>query len=78
MVTGYTGYRLFVNGQQVEEDIGPWAKWTDPETVNIAPYLRAGHNVIAATRTHRTGILTEDIYAAAGRSALKRRGLETA
>ncbi len=48
VVTGYTGYRLFVNGQQVEEDIGPWAKWTDPETVNIAPYLRAGHNVIAA------------------------------
>lgn len=48
VVTGYTGYRLFVNGKQVEEDIGPWAKWTDPETVNIAPYLRAGRNVIAA------------------------------
>ena len=48
VVTGYTGYRLFVNGKQVEEDIGPWAKWTDPETVNIAPHLRAGRNVIAA------------------------------
>lgn len=48
IVTGYTGYRLFVNGQQVEEDIGPWAKWTHPETVNVAPYLRAGKNVIAA------------------------------
>jgi hypothetical protein len=48
IVTGYTGYRLFVNGQQVEEDIGPWAKWTHPETVNLGPHLRPGKNVIAA------------------------------
>lgn len=48
VITGYTGYRLYVNGSQVEEDIGPWAKWENPETVNLAPYLRAGQNVIAA------------------------------
>lgn len=47
VVTGYTGYRLFVNGKQVEEDIGPWARWTNPETVNITSYLQPGKNVIA-------------------------------
>lgn len=48
VVTAYTGYRLFINGQQVEEDIGPWAKWTHPETVDVTKYLRSGKNVIAA------------------------------
>jgi len=48
IVTAYTGYRLFVNGHQVEEDIGPWAKWTHPEIVDVTKYLRAGENVVAA------------------------------
>ncbi len=48
VVTGYTGYRLFVNGKQVEEDIGPWAKWTHPESLDITSYLQAGKNVVAA------------------------------
>ncbi len=48
IVTGYTGYRLFINGKQVEEDIGPWAKWTHPESLDITAYLHAGKNVVAA------------------------------
>ena len=37
VVTAYTGFRLFVNGVKVEEEIGPWAKWTHPESFNITP-----------------------------------------
>ncbi len=48
VVTAYTGFRLFVNGEMVEEEIGPWAKWTHPESLNITPHLREGENVIAA------------------------------
>ena len=48
VVTGYTGYRLFINGKKVEEEIGPWAKWTHPESINITPLLRQGENVMAA------------------------------
>ncbi len=48
VVTAYTGFRLFVNGVMVEEEIGPWAKWTHPESFNITPHLREGRNVIAA------------------------------
>ncbi len=48
VVTAYSGYRLFVNGQKIEEEIGPWANWEKPETFNIVPYLKAGENVIAA------------------------------
>jgi len=47
VVTAYTGFRLFVNGVKVEEEIGPWAKWTHPESFNITPDLREGENVIA-------------------------------
>lgn len=46
-VTGYTGYQLFINGRKVYEEIGPWAKWTHPESLNVAKYLRPGRNVIA-------------------------------
>lgn len=46
-VTAFSGYRLFVNGKKLEEEIGPWARWTHPETFNVAPYLRQGKNVIA-------------------------------
>ena len=48
VVTAYTGFRLFVNGVMVEEEIGPWAKWTHPESFNITSHLREGRNVIAA------------------------------
>ncbi|NOX56667.1 MAG: hypothetical protein GXP27_19920, partial [Planctomycetes bacterium] len=48
IVTAYTGYRLFVNGVKVEEEIGPWARWTRPESINITPHLRKGTNVLAA------------------------------
>lgn len=48
IVTGVSGFRLFINGKKVEEDIGPWATWDYPKSVNIQPYLRQGKNVIAA------------------------------
>ena len=47
-VTGYTGYQLFLNGHKVYEEIGPWAQWTHPESLNVAKYMRKGQNVIAA------------------------------
>ncbi len=47
IVTAFSGYRLFVNGVKLEEEIGPWARWTHPETFNITPFLREGENVIA-------------------------------
>jgi hypothetical protein len=47
-VTAYTGYQLFINGKQVEEEIGPWAKWTHPKTLNVTHYLRPDKNTIAA------------------------------
>jgi len=48
IVTGVSGFRLFINGKKVEEDIGPWATWTYPKSVNIKPFLKEGKNVIAA------------------------------
>ena len=48
LVSGYTGYRLFVNGTKVEEEIGPWANWTHPESLNVTSLLKKGENVIAA------------------------------
>ena len=48
LVSGYTGYRLFVNGTKVEEEIGPWADWTHPESLNATSLLKTGENVIAA------------------------------
>jgi glycosyl hydrolase family 106( putative alpha-L-rhamnosidase)/glycosyl hydrolase family 2 len=47
-VTADNGYRLFVNGVKIEEEIGPWANWKVPESFNIAAHLRKGENVIAA------------------------------
>ncbi len=47
VVTAYSGYRLFVNGVKLEEEIGPWSNWTRPESFTVTPYLREGENVIA-------------------------------
>ena len=46
-VTAFSGFRLFINGQKIEEEIGPWANWETPETFSITPYLKEGKNVIA-------------------------------
>ncbi len=46
-VSAFSGYRLYVNGQKVGEEIGPWSNWRKPETYTITPYLREGENVIA-------------------------------
>ncbi len=46
-ITAVSGFRLFINGQKVEEDIGPWATWKYPKTVDIAPFLCEGKNEIA-------------------------------
>ncbi|MFV1965796.1 MAG: glycosyl hydrolase, partial [Pirellulaceae bacterium] len=48
VVTAYTGYRLFINSEMIHEEIGPWARWTHPESFNVAHHLRKGKNVIAA------------------------------
>jgi hypothetical protein len=42
-----SGFRLFVNGTKVEEEIGPWANWKKPETFTVTPLLHKGQNVIA-------------------------------
>ncbi|MCL4695202.1 MAG: alpha-L-rhamnosidase N-terminal domain-containing protein, partial [Candidatus Hydrogenedentes bacterium] len=42
-----SGFRLFVNGEKIEEEIGPWANWQKPETFTITPVLRKGRNTIA-------------------------------
>ena len=47
VVTAYTGYRLYVNGVKVEEEIGPWANWRRPETFDVARHLHPGENVVA-------------------------------
>jgi hypothetical protein len=56
VVTGVSGFRLFINGQKAEEDIGPWASWDYPKSVNIKPYLREGKNVLAAWGQFYKGI----------------------
>lgn len=48
IVSGVSGFRLFVNGVKVDEDIGPWATWNYPKSINIKPYLKEGENVFAA------------------------------
>ena len=48
VVTGVTGYKLFINGEKVHEEIGPWANWDYPENINIKQYLKEGKNTIAA------------------------------
>jgi len=47
-VTGFTGFRLFINGKKIEDDIGPWATWNYPKSINIKPYLKEGKNLFAA------------------------------
>ncbi len=42
IVTGVSGFRLFVNGHKVDDDIGPWATWDYPKSVDIKPYLKEG------------------------------------
>jgi hypothetical protein len=56
IVTGVSGFRLFVNGKKVEDDIGPWATWDYPKSVNILPYLKKGKNVFAAWGQFYKGI----------------------
>lgn len=56
IVTGVSGFRLFVNGKKVEEDIGPWATWDYPKSVNIKPFLKEGKNVFAAWGQFYNGI----------------------
>ncbi len=46
-VSAFSGYRLFVNGTKVEEEIGPWSDWHKPETFTVTPLLHKGRNVIA-------------------------------
>jgi hypothetical protein len=56
IVTGVSGFRLFVNGQKVDDDIGPWATWDYPKSVDIKPYLKEGKNVFAAWGQFYKGI----------------------
>ncbi len=56
IVTGVSGFRLFVNGNKVDDDIGPWATWDYPKSVDIAPYLKEGENIFAAWGQFYTGI----------------------
>jgi hypothetical protein len=56
IVTGVSGFRLFINGEKVEEDIGPWATWDYPKSVNIRPYLKEGNNVFAVWGQFYKGI----------------------
>lgn len=55
VATGLTGFILYVNGQKVEEEIGPWVDWDYPERIDIQPYLREGKNVIAAQGQYYSG-----------------------
>lgn len=45
--SAFSGYRLFVNGTRIEEEIGPWSNWRQPGSFTITPHLREGENVIA-------------------------------
>lgn len=47
VVSAYSGFRLWINGKKIEEEIGPWANWRKPESFTITPYLREGENVVA-------------------------------
>lgn len=46
-VSAYSGFRLWINGKKIEEEIGPWANWRKPESFTITPHLRKGENVVA-------------------------------
>ncbi len=56
IVSGVSGFRLFVNGRKVDDDIGPWATWDYPKSVDILPYLKEGKNVFAAWGQFYKGI----------------------
>jgi len=56
IVTGVSGFRLFVNGKKVHDDIGPWATWDYPKSVDVTPYLKEGKNVFAAWGQFYKGI----------------------
>jgi len=56
IVSGVSGFRLFVNGHKVDDDIGPWASWDYPKNADITPYLKEGKNVIAAWGQFYKGI----------------------
>ncbi|MFP4499684.1 MAG: glycosyl hydrolase [Candidatus Hydrogenedentota bacterium] len=47
IVSAYSGFRLWVNGEKIEEEIGPWSNWKKPEQFTITEHLRQGENVIA-------------------------------
>jgi hypothetical protein len=55
-VTAFSGYRLFINGVKIEDEIGPWTKWQTPESFNITDALKPGKNVIAIWAQHFRGI----------------------
>lgn len=55
-VTAFTGYRLFINGVKIEDEIGPWTEWQSPESFNITDYLKPGKNVIGVWGQHFKGI----------------------
>ena len=57
VVSGFSGYRLFVNGVRLEEEIGPWSNWTNPESFTVTPYLLEGENVIAVWGQLFAGLL---------------------
>ncbi len=69
-VSAFSGYRLFVNGAKIAEEIGPWANWKQPETFNVAEHLHAGRNVIAIWGQHFAGLNVNK-----GPEARKRRGI---
>ena len=56
IVSGVSGFRLFVNGRKVDDDIGPWATWDYPKSVDIKPFLKEGKNVFAAWGQFYKGI----------------------
>lgn len=47
VISAFSGYRLFVNGAKIEEEIGPWSNWKKPESFTVTPLLKKGENVIA-------------------------------
>jgi hypothetical protein len=55
-VTAFSGYRLFINGVKIEDEIGPWTNWKTPESFNISDYLQPGENVIGIWGQHFKGI----------------------
>lgn len=48
LVTGVSGFKLYINGKKVTEDIGPWATWQYPKSMDITPWLKQGENLVAA------------------------------